>query len=84
MEDKELKKITIKNYMEYLDEEDLEDNIESIDQYISTLWYDLIDEIEINKEMFGIELEVDDYEAGEMIENMTKEILLNKGVMICG
>ena len=48
------------------------------------MWYDLIDEIEINKEMFGIELEVDDYEAGEMIENMTKEILLNKGVMICG
>ena len=78
MENKELKEITIKNYMEYLDEEDLEDNIESINQYISTLWYDLIDEIEINKEMFGIDHEVDNCEAGEMIENMIKEILLNK------
>lgn len=78
MEDKELKEITIKNYMEYLDEEDLEDNIESINQYISTLWYDLIDEIDINKEMFGIEPEVDDCEAGEMIEDMIKEILLNR------
>ena len=78
MEINELKEITIKNYMEYLDEEDLEDNIESINQYISTLWYDLIDEIEINKEMFGIDNEVDNCEAGKMIENMIKEILVNR------
>lgn len=78
MKNNELKELTIKNYMEYLDEEDLEDNIESINQYISTLWYDLIDEIEVNKEIFGIDHEVDDCEAGNMIEDIIKEILLNR------
>ena len=78
MKENELNEITIKNYMEYLDEEDLEDNIESINQYISTLWYDLIDEIEINKEMFGIDHEIDDCEAGKMIEEKIKEILVNR------
>ena len=78
MKNNELKELTIKNYMEYLDEEDLEDNIESRNQYISTLWYDLIDEIEVNKEIFRIDHEVDDCEAGNMIEDIIKEILLNR------
>ena len=57
----ELKEATINNYLEYLEGEDLEDTPENVDLYISTLWYDLIDEIEINREMFRINKNIDDY-----------------------
>ena len=78
MENEELNELIINNYLEYLDGELLDDNTENIDLYISTLWYDLIDDIELNKEMFGIEQDVDDYEAAQMIEEKIKEILINK------
>ena len=78
MEDKELKEIIIKNYNEYLDGELLEDSVESIKQYVSTLWYDLIDDIELNREMFKINKDIDDYDAAEIIENIIEEVLINK------
>ena len=78
MDDKELKEATIKNYLEYLEGETFEDSPENVDLYISTLWYDLIDDIEINREMFHIDKNVDDYDAAKMIENMIKEILMNR------
>ena len=74
----ELKEATINNYLEYLEGEDLEDTPENVDLYISTLWYDLIDEIEINREMFRINKNIDDYDAAEMIEDIIKEILMNR------
>ena len=74
----ELKEATINNYLEYLEGEDLEDTPENVDLYISTLWYDLIDEIEINREMFRIDKNIDDYDAAEMIEDIIKEILMNR------
>ena len=74
----DLKEEIIKAYMEYLEGEDLEDTPENVDLYISTLWYDLIDEIEINREMFRINKNIDDYDAAEIIENMIKEILMNR------
>ena len=74
----ELKELTINNYLEYLEGEDLEDTPENVDLYISTLWYDLIDEIEINREMFHIDKNIDDYDAAEIIEDMIKEILINR------
>ena len=70
--------IVINSYLEYLEGELLEDNAENIDLYISTLWYDLMDDIELNKEMFGIEQNIDDYEAAKMIEDKIKEILINR------
>ena len=74
----ELKDASINNYLEYLEGEDLEDTPENVDLYISTLWYDLIDEIEINREMFRIDKNIDDYDAAEMIEDIIKEILMNR------
>ena len=71
----ELKKDVIKAYKEYLDGELLEDSKENIELYISTLWYDLMDDIELNREIFGIDQAVEDYEAAEMIENIIEKVL---------
>ena len=78
MKNTDLKEEIIKAYMEYLEGELLEDTLENIDLYISTLWYDLIDDIEINREMFSIDKNVDDYIAAKTIEKMIKEVLINR------
>ena len=78
MKNMDLKEETIKAYLEYLEGEDLEDTPENIDLYISTLWYDLIDDIELNREMFNINKNIDDYDAAKIIEDMIKEILMNR------
>ena len=74
----ELKRDVIKSYEEYLDGELLEDSKENIELYISTLWYDLMDDIELNREMFGIDQSEDDYDAAKMIESMIRDILMNR------
>ena len=78
MKNMNLKEEIIKAYIEYLEGELLEDTPENIELFISVQWYDLLDDIELHKEMFGIDHEVDDYEAAKMIEDMTREILLNR------
>ena len=78
MKNMDLKEEIIKAYMEYLEGELLEDTLENIDLYISTLWYDLMDDIELNREMFGINKDIDDYDAAKMIENIIKEILIKR------
>lgn len=78
MKNMDLKEETIKAYLEYLDGELLEDTPESIEMFISVQWYDLLDDIELHKEMFGIDQSEDDCEAAEMIENMIREILMNR------
>lgn len=78
MKNMDLKEETIKAYLEYLDGELLEDTPESIEMFISVQWYDLLDDIELHKEMFGIDQNEDDCEAAEMIENMIREILINR------
>lgn len=74
----ELKRDVIKAYEEYLDGELLEDSKENIELYISTLWYDLMDDIELNREIFGIDQAVEDYDSAKMIENRIREILMNR------
>ncbi len=78
MKKMDLKEETIKAYLEYLEGEDLEDTPENIELFISVQWYDLLDDIELHKEMFGIEQNEDDYEAAKTIENMMREILMNR------
>ena len=74
----ELKKDIIKSYKEYLEGELLEDSKENIELYISTLWYDLMDDIELNRETFGIDQAVEDYDAAKMIENVIEKVLQEK------
>ena len=74
----ELKRDIIKSYKEYLDGELLEDSIKSIEQYVSTLYYDLLDDIEINKDLFGIDQSIDDCDAVKMIEDYIEKVLKNK------
>ena len=51
----ELKESIISAYKEYLEGEVLEDSTKSIERYVSTLYYDLLDDIELNKELFNID-----------------------------
>ena len=74
----ELKRDIIKSYKEYLNGELLEDSIKSIEQYVSTLYYDLLDDIEINKDLFGIDQSIDDCDAVEIIEDYIEKVLKNK------
>ena len=78
MKNMNLKEETIKAYMEYLEGELLEDTSENIELFISVQWYDLLDDIELHKEMFGIDENEDDYESAKVIENMIREILMNR------
>ena len=78
MKNMDLIEETIKAYLEYLDGELLEDTPENIELFISIQWYDLLDDIELHKEMFGIDQNEDDYESSKMIENMIREILINR------
>ena len=78
MKNMNLKEETIKAYMEYLEGELLEDTPENIELFISVQWYDLLDDIELHKEMFGIDQSEDDYDAAKMIENKIREILINR------
>lgn len=74
----ELKRDIIKSYKEYLEGELLEDSKENIELYISTLWYDLMDDIELNREIFGIDQAVEDYDAVKMIEKIIEDVLIKK------
>ena len=78
MEEEKLEELIIKNYKEYLDNELLEDTFENIERYISTLYYELLDDIELNKDLFGIEQEMEDYEAIDRIEKYIENILKNR------
>lgn len=75
MNNKELDEMIIKAYKEYLDGELLEDSNESMEQYVSTLYYDVLDDIEINKDLFGIDQAVEDVEAVKIIEEYIEKIL---------
>lgn len=78
MVNKDLKKIVIESYMEYLKNELLEDSNENVEQYVSTLYYDILDDIVLNKELFGIEQEISDTEAVNLIEQYIEKILKEK------
>ena len=78
MENKELNEMIINTYKKYLDGELLEDSFESIEQYVSTLYYDLLDDIEMNRDLFGIDQSIDDCDAVKIIEDYIEEVLKNK------
>ena len=74
----DLKEEIIKAYMEYLEEENLEDTLESIELFISIQWYDLLDDIDLHEEMFEIDKSEDECETARTIENIMREILRNR------
>ena len=78
MKNMNLKEEIIKAYMEYLDEENLEDTLENIEVFISLQWYDILDDIELHEEMFEIDKNEDDCETARMVENIIREILRNR------
>ena len=75
MKDEDLIEYIIKMYEEYLDGEVLENSVENIEQYISTLYYDLLDDIELNKELFSIDKPIADCDAVKMIEEYIEKVL---------
>ena len=71
----ELRDSIINAYKEYLDEELLEDSSENIERYVTVLYYDLLDDIDLNKELFGIDQSISDCDAVKMIENIIEMVL---------
>lgn len=75
MSDKELNDMIIKSYKEYIDSELLEDSFSNIEQYVSTLYYDLLDDIEINRELFCIDQSISDCDSVKIIEEYIEKVL---------
>lgn len=78
MENDELKEIIIKDCNDWLNEEELENNIENIKTYISGLYYELADDIDINREIFRVPKDLSDTDSINYIENQIETILIEK------
>lgn len=74
-----MEEFIIKDYREFLEENELENTENNIDIYISGLYYELLNDIEINREDFKVPKDFTDNGAIEYIERQIKNVLL-KGV----
>lgn len=70
--------LVIKDYRKFLEENGLENTEISIDEYISGLYYDLLDNLELERENFGVPKDLSRYAAEEYIEEKIKEILMKE------
>lgn len=73
-----MEEYVIENYYEFLEENDLKNTEVSIDEYISGLYYDLLDNLELERENFGVPKDLSRYAAEEYIEEKIKEILMKE------
>ena len=75
VDEKELKEIIIKDCNKWLDEQQLSNNIKNIETYISSLYYDLADDIEVIRDDFFVPKDLTDMSAIIYIENYVEKIL---------
>ena len=75
IDEKELKEIIIKDCNKWLDEQQLSNNIKNIETYISGLYYDLADDIEVIRDDFFVPKDLTDMSAIIYIENYIEKIL---------
>ena len=75
IDEKELKEIIIKDCNKWLDEQQLSNNIKNIETYITGLYYDLADDIEIIRDDFIVPKDLTDMSAIIYIENYIEKIL---------
>ena len=75
VDEKELKEIIIKDCNKWLDEQQLSNNIKNIETYITGLYYDLADDIEVIRDDFFVPKDLTDMSAIIYIENYIERIL---------
>ena len=75
IDEKELKEIIIKDCNKWLDEQQLSNNIKNIETYITGLYYDLADDIEVIRDDFFVPKDLTDMSAIIYIENYIERIL---------
>ena len=75
IDEKELKEIIIKDCNKWLDEQQLSNNIKNIETYITGLYYDLADDIEVIRDDFFVPKDLTDMSAIIYIENYIEKIL---------
>ena len=68
--------LVLKDYKRFLEDQELPNNSDSINTYISGLYWDLIDDLENNCKTFNIPKELDGIQAIHCIEQQIKAILL--------
>ena len=73
-----MKEYIVKNYKEFLKENKLKNTSENIDLYISAIYYDLLDNLELECREFGIPTELEGIEAQNYIEEQIKNILMKE------
>lgn len=76
MENDELKEIIVKDCNDWINEEELENNIENIKTYISGLYYELADNIDIDREIFRAPKDLSDTDSINYIESQIETILI--------
>ena len=70
-----VEKLVIKNYKEYLEEEELKHSEETLKTYISGLYYELLDNIDVECENFSVPSELDSIQAVEYVESEIERII---------
>ena len=73
-----MEEYVIKNYREFLEENELKNTIENIDLYISGLYYDIMDDLDLERENFGVPSDLTNNSAEKYIEEKIKEILMKE------
>lgn len=82
--DEKLKEIIINDfelfYMEHEEEFKNQDILKTISLYVASLWYDLMDNIDLDRETFGINKDLNDFDAVTEIEDIITKILIESEV----
>ena len=73
-----MEEYVIKDYQAYLEEQEKEHSEEMMKEYISGLYYDLLDNIDIDRQNFGVPKDiVENWEAIDYIEEEIEKIIVN-------
>lgn len=75
-----MKEYMIKDYKKFLKEKELKNTIESIDLYIAAIYYELLDNLDIECKNFGIPKDLEGFEAQKYIEEQIENILIKEVV----
>lgn len=72
-----MEEYVIKDYQEFLEEEELEHNEETLNLYIGSLTYELKDNLELECENFCVPKDLEGIEAQRYIEEEIEKIIIN-------
>lgn len=68
----------IKKYYDFLEEKGLKNTKENVDLYISAIYYDILDDLDIECGNFGVPKDLEGFEAQKYIEEQIENILIRE------